>query len=425
MTETEGVKKIVKNSLDDCKRALFEMYGYDYSIVRHFEVKKDHFLGLWSKPKMCVMYQVKPRSTLAAPSYNEVSGDKDYLLRLATKQYAEEEDDRLQKNREAILNQNTSTLVTAQMQQMSQMQAALEQVQETLNRQAFSASSEKHETIARIEELLADNEFSYSYINMISDKIRKTFSLEQLSDFELIEKCVVDWIGETIEVDKGHHVRPPHITIIVGPTGVGKTTTLVKLVAAQVIAYKNSGRKYEARLITTDYSRVGALDQLKHFGEIFHIEVNKAENVDDLKKLLDSYRLHSDGIFIDTGGYSPNDSVHIGKLKDCVSVPGVTPDIYLAFDAKTKCSDLKNIMNNYEPFAYNSVIVTKCDESKLYGNIISSLYEKHKKIAYITDGQNAARNLEKADPVYFLERLKGFNLDMDHIREHFNNSEEN
>ena len=59
------------------------------------------------------------------------------------------------------------------------------------------------------------------------------------------------------------------------------------------------------------------------------------------------------------------------------------------------------------------------------GNIISSLYEKHKAVAFVTDGQNAAKNIEKATPLYFLEKLSGFNLDMEHLREKFSNSEEN
>ncbi len=425
MVGEEGIQKLVKNSLDDCKKELFNTYGYDYTIIRNYEVKRPGVFGVFSKPQMCVMYKVKPR---ASQTVNQVSSDissnSDFLRRVAESQIPDDEDERLRKNREQILASQTTVLVNAQMNQMNQVQAALEQMQETINRKLSSGNGTENETISRIEELLSENEFSFSYINMITDKIRKTFSLEQLEDFNLVEKTVIDWIGESIRVEPAQHIRPPKVVIIVGPTGVGKTTTLVKLVARDMLSYRKEGRQFDARIITTDYTRVGALEQLERFGEALHRKIDKAENVDDLKVLYDEYRLHCDGIFIDTGGYSPNDSVHIGKLKEVVSVPGLTPQIYLAFDAKTKCSDLKNIMNNYDPFAYGSVIVTKCDESKVYGNIISSLYEKQKSVAYITDGQNAARNIEKADPVYFLERLTGFNVDMNHIREHFTNSED-
>jgi len=431
MFENEGLQKIVRPSMDECKSELFKLYGYDYDIIRSFEVKKEGLFGLFGKPQMCAMYRVKNRSKGPSfqPSYADSGSGADFLARMAESQAQSEEEERLAQNREQILAQQTSTIVKTQISQMDEMKAALEKVQEmqeSMNRKLnFSAAAEKHDTISRIEELLSENEFSFSYINMMTDKIRKTFSLEQLEDFEMIERTVVDWIGESIECDPGHHVRPPQIVIIVGPTGVGKTTSLVKLVARGIRAAKEQGRSFESRLITTDSMRMGALEQLKRFGEILGRDVVKAESNDDLEALISDYKRHCDGIFIDTGGYSPNDSVHIGRLKDVVSVPGITPDIYLAFDAKTKCSDLKNIMNNYEPFGYGSVIVTKCDESKMYGNIISSLYEKHKAVAFVTDGQNAAKNMERATPVYFLEKLSGFNLDMEHIKEKFLNSEEN
>ena len=429
MIESEGNQKITRSTLAECREELYNKYGCDYTILRHYEVRKKILFGLKSKPEMCVVYKVKPRSNQNSMKItSDYSEGNDYLARLAESQVQDDEEERLRQNREKILAQHTSTLVNASMSQMTQMQETLEKLtvmQESMNRKLNSSNAtDKPETIQKIEELLSENEFSFSYINMITDKIRKTFSLDQLGDFETVERAVVDWIGESIEIDKGQVSRPPHVVIIVGPTGVGKTTTLVKMVAKEVIQAKKAGKVFDARLITTDFTRVGALEQLKHFAEILGRDVDKAETMEDLKVLYEKYRLHCDGIFIDTGGYSPNDSLQIGKLKNLISVPGLTPDIYLAFDAKTKCSDLKNIMNNYEPFSYGSVIVTKCDESKVYGNIISSLYEKHKSVAFITDGQNAARNIEKADPVYFLEKLKGFNLDMNHLHEKFSKSEE-
>ena len=139
--------------------------------------------------------------------------------------------------------------------------------------------------------------------------------------------------------------------------------------------------------------------------------------------MFTEYKDHCDAIYIDTSGYSPNDSENIGKMKSLLDVPGLSPEMYLAFDAKTKSRDIANIIKNYEPFGYNAVIVTKCDESEQYGNVISALYEKHKSIAYITDGQNAARNIIPANVIYFLTRLEGFNIDRAHIEEKFQYSE--
>jgi len=97
----------------------------------------------------------------------------------------------------------------------------------------------------------------------------------------------------------------------------------------------------------------------------------------------------------------------------------MNPDIYLAFMAGAKARDQQNIMQNYEPFGYKSVIVTKCDESEQFGNVISVLYDKHKSISYITHGQVASRDITKASVVDFLKRLEGFKVDRIHIEDKF------
>ena len=97
----------------------------------------------------------------------------------------------------------------------------------------------------------------------------------------------------------------------------------------------------------------------------------------------------------------------------------MNPTIYLSVCASTKASDLHNIFRNYEPFDYSSVIVTKCDETKQFGNIISVLWERHKSISYITDGQRVPRNIKKADVIDILKNLSGFDIDRIHIEDYF------
>jgi len=165
--------------------------------------------------------------------------------------------------------------------------------------------------------------------------------------------------------------------------------------------------------------RVGALEQLSKFGEILGREVLKAETSDDVLKIYEENKDHVDYIFIDTSGYSPNDSTHIGEMKNILSVENMNPDVYLSLCATTKASDLNNIIRNYEPFGYESVIVTKCDETKQIGNIISVLYDKHKSISYITDGQRVPRNIRRATVIDMLKSLNGFDVDRVHIEDRF------
>ena len=157
--------------------------------------------------------------------------------------------------------------------------------------------------------------------------------------------------------------------------------------------------------------------------QVLDLQVYKAEDSDDLKEIFNSIKDDNDIIYIDTSGYSPNDSENIAKLKNTLSVEGLKPEIFLAVAADKKARDLRNIMQNYEPFGYSSVIVTKCDETTGFGNIISVLNEKRKSISYITDGQVISRNIQKANVVDFLIRLSGFTVDRIHIEEKFGDGE--
>jgi flagellar biosynthesis protein FlhF len=161
------------------------------------------------------------------------------------------------------------------------------------------------------------------------------------------------------------------------------------------------------------------MEQLERWGKHMGSRVYKAERAEDLKTLYDENRANMDAIFIDTSGFSPNDATHIAQMKLLLDVPGMNPDIYLAFTAGTKSRDLQNIMQNYEPFGYKSVIVTKCDESEQFGNVISVLYDKHKSISYITHGQVASRDISKANVIDFLIRLENFKVDRIHIEDKF------
>lgn len=395
-------KQIEGATLNECKEKLFKMYGTGYTITeKYVDFRPAGFLGLKQKPVTVVKYFLN----------NEAPEEKVFNK-------SQNENEKFEENRKAIIEKQKDILLNAQMNKMASMMEQLNQKIENFNPQPVT-SPDTHESISRIEELLSENEFSFAYIKMITDKIRAQFSLEQLDDFRLVERYVVDWIGESIEIKQEKHVRPPKVIIIVGPTGVGKTTTIAKLAANSILDAKNNGiKKPELCIVTIDTMRVGALEQLAKFGEILGKNVLKAETADDVAEIYADYKEHVDYIYIDTSGYSPNDSNHIGEMKNILDVK-MNPEVFLAVTASTKASDLQNIFRNFEPFAYESVIITKFDESQCYGNIISVLWDRHKSISYITDGQGVPRNLKKANIVDILINLKGFDIDRVHIEDKF------
>lgn len=392
------LNRIRGKSLDDCKTKLFEMYNKNYQIKSIQTIPHGGLFGIFQKDMTEVTYVINDRERSFENS-----------------EYS------FEKNQEAILKQlGTNPTATKQIANLDKKLDAITDIIENKLNDLNNQTGKTHKSIQKIEEILEENEFSKEYISEISDKIRSEFSLDELDDFEAVEKQVVDWIGESIKIAKIKTFRPPHVIIIVGPTGVGKTTTIAKIAAQQIIQAGNDGTEQPViRLISADMTRVAAEEQLRRYGNIMHIQVDKAENSDDIKVIYKECKDSTDVIIIDTAGYSPNDAEHIIRLKNTLSVEGMRPDIYLAITASTKVRDLRNIIQNYEPFGFSSVIVTKCDETSQYGNIISILSEKNIPVSYVTFGQAPGKNISRPSVIGFLKRLIDFKIDRVHIEDKF------
>ena len=398
--------RLVAPTVEDCKRKLYDLYGTDYTITGSHIVLKGGVLGFFQKKCVEVTYILNARHNMPQQT---VSTAEDF-----------------QKSRDELLRTTTGENPT-QTIQIAALNRSVEELKKTLTTKidslatvAAAQANEKHSNIQKIEELLSDNEFTFSYINEISNRIREEFSYADLDDYKAIERAVVDWIGQSIKIAPRPYRKLPHVIVLVGPTGVGKTTTVAKLAANIILdARKEEKPPARVRMVTIDRTRVGAEEQLRRFGEIMNIDVDKAETADDVKQIFETHKDSLDALIIDTSGYSPNDYENIGKMRNMLNVRGLDADVYLTITASTKAKDLISIIQNYEPFNFSSVIVTKCDETTAFGNVLSVLSEKHKAISYITDGQKVPRNIERATVANFLTRLDGFNIDRIHIEDTF------
>ena len=268
---------------------------------------------------------------------------------------------------------------------------------------------EPHPTISKIEKLLEKNDFSPSYIREIVEKIKKNVSLEDLDNFNLVLKKVRDLIKETIKVYPDNPpLTTPRIFILVGPTGVGKTTTIAKLAAINSLGINT--KPLSVRIITIDTFRIGAKKQIETYGEIMSVPVVCAENFDQLRKYIALYSENVDLVLVDTIGKSPKDYKNLAEMKEMIDACGTTAEAHLAVSSTTKVSDIHEIMQQFESFKYSSVIITKLDETRCSGNIISALSEKHKPVSYITTGQKVPHDIKYATEDILLENLGELNI---------------
>ena len=388
---------ITGRDFEDCQKKLFDTYGHNYTILWKRPQFKPGFLGFGQKEYWEVQYIVG--------SVSQINSEQETF----------------KKNRDELISKASVT----QTMQIASLDKKLEEYQKSLAKKleeiaTATNAGDKPLSIQKIEDLLQNNEFTFSYINKITTRLRSELSIEELEDFNFVQNKVVEWIGESIKIVPKEIHKYPHVIILVGPTGVGKTTTIAKLAGTMILEARNEEQKPpEIRMITIDHTRVGAEEQLRRYGDLLGANVDKAESAEDIKKIFNMYKGNLDVLFIDTPGYSPNDSENIGKMRKMLEVKGIHPDVYLTFTAASKARDMIAIIQNYEPFNFSSVIITKWDETSAIGNVISVLSEKGKSVSYITDGQQVPRKIERATTLKFLLNLNDFTLDRAYIDEKF------
>lgn len=181
----------------------------------------------------------------------------------------------------------------------------------------------------------------------------------------------------------------PRIIALVGPTGVGKTTTTAKLAAMYAL---NRGNK--VALITMDIFRVGAVEQLKTYTKIMGIPLEVASTPKELERAVERHG-DCDLILIDTAGRSHKDSDKLDEMKDFLETT-IQSDIYLCLSATTKDRELEEILNRFSIFPISKVVFTKLDECESVGCIVNLLLKANLQIAYFTTGQRVPEDIEVA-----------------------------
>ncbi len=178
---------------------------------------------------------------------------------------------------------------------------------------------------------------------------------------------------------------------LVGPTGVGKTTTIAKLAADYMV---NSDKKMA--MLTIDTYRVAAVEQLKVYGEIMSLPVEVVMQPEQLREVLDRHR-DKDLILIDTAGRSPKDDTSLQELSSFLS-PLAETENHLVLSATTRDEELHESVNKFGDLNLKSLIFTKLDECGSLASLINVGGMAGKPLSYLTNGQRVPEDLFLADP---------------------------
>ena len=288
-------------------------------------------------------------------------------------------------------------------EEILKMQKALEQVKQSIwepKSQLYDLTI-PHEFIDMYT-LFEKNEFDQEMTYTIMKKTIKQLPLSLKSNptkindfFKLVLRRI---IPIKFEVPLRKHQRK--IIMMVGPTGVGKTTTISKLAARY--AYK-LGQNYKVGIVTLDSFRVGAIEQLQAYTNIMRLPLEIVKKPEDLSEAL--LRLKDcNYIFIDTAGSSQYDIDKIELINEYQKKVEELPiEKILVLPANVKQSDLLDIYTNYSRLNIDYLTFTKLDETKSFGNLISFAHKTKKSITYFSIGQNVTDDLIVSDSSFLID----------------------
>jgi len=182
------------------------------------------------------------------------------------------------------------------------------------------------------------------------------------------------------------------VVALIGPTGVGKTTTVAKLAAN--FALKEG---YRVALITADTYRIAAVEQLKTYADLIGVPIEIVYTPSELRAALYKHK-DKNLVLVDTAGRSPSNSLQMAELEEFLAVE---PNIerHLLISLTTKCSDAIDIVKRFKGSNPEKYLFTKIDEACNLGTLFNLMYFAPSTLSYITTGQNVPDDIELADPI--------------------------
>ncbi|MCR5654335.1 MAG: flagellar biosynthesis protein FlhF [Lachnospiraceae bacterium] len=250
---------------------------------------------------------------------------------------------------------------------------------------------------------LLDNEVDEVYADEIIDELGNVLKPNMPIDYmlsDVYQKMILKF-GEPSRIMPAF--RGPKVVFFVGPTGVGKTTTIAKVAGRFSVIDKK-----KVALLTTDTYRIAATEQLKTYANIMGVPFEVIYSEEDMRSVVTKYSSY-DYLFVDTAGHSHQNTVQREAMQNFVAAvgKGFEKEIYLVLSATTKYKDLRAIADTYKAIGDYKLIFTKLDETTSYGNLLNVKLYTGAPMAYITYGQNVPDDMEEFNPQKTVKMLLG------------------
>lgn len=321
---------------------------------------------------------------------------------------AKEESQNEKSNTEAI-EEKLDSLQSLLVQQMKKTEPVETEKEEVVKEEPAKTEKEdnKPNEIDKFLRLLyrtmIENEVDEKYANQILEEVEKLNKPNMPFDYVLAgvyQKMILKF-GQAVEISPAN--KGVKVVVFLGPTGVGKTTTIAKLASLFTL-----DKKKKVALLTADTYRIAAAEQLRTYANILKVPFRIIYTEEELEMAVMDFADY-DYIFIDTAGHSHQNAEqkkNVGGIVEIIEKLA-EKEIFLVLSATTKYRDLIEITNVYKEFSNYKLIFTKLDETSAHGNLLNIKLHTQAPLSYVTYGQNVPDDIEVFNPQKTVKQLLG------------------
>ena len=268
--------------------------------------------------------------------------------------------------------------------------------------QSPPAKEQLPETLFQLYHELIDAELDESLASEWIEQLQQDCSPLDLQDIQVIRARLAQSLEQEIRVTGpiSSQSKKSRMVALVGPTGVGKTTTIAKLAANFHLRDQR-----QVGLITVDTYRIAAVDQLRTYADIIDLPMEVVSTPKDMRNAVDRLR-DLDLILLDTAGRSPRDDVRIQELR-AILAEAQPDEIQLVLSSVSSTASLIKSAQQFARVGTTSLVLTKLDEATGLGNLVPLFRNCNLPISYLTNGQNVPHDIESAQTGKFSRIILG------------------
>ncbi|WP_080839900.1 flagellar biosynthesis protein FlhF [Cohnella massiliensis] len=285
--------------------------------------------------------------------------------------------------------------VSALLQELRSMKEMMIRINRQQNAQAMPAA------VLKLSKRLASQGVEPVYVEQFAQTVIERLEEHPDPDDEEFRQTARELLREWLLPSVGQGISPnTRIVNFVGPTGVGKTTTIAKIAADQAFIHRRS-----VGFITADTYRIAAVDQLRTYADILNVPLEVVFSPSELtrayKKLEDR-----DLLLMDTAGRNYRNELFVSEVNSLLA-PGQQAENLLVLSLTHKYSDLKEVASQFAKYGVRRLLLTKTDETDSYGSVLNLAREFDFEISYITCGQTVPDDIRAFEPDEWVNRLLG------------------